>query len=78
MTPSQAIVSGTRNGAIACRGLQDFGTLEKGKRADLLLLDADPLENISNIRKLSVVMKGGAIVATDKLPEKPVYYRPGN
>lgn len=78
MTPSQAIVSATRNGAIACRGLQDFGTLEKGKRADLLLLDADPLENVSNIRKLSVVMKGGAIVATDKLPEKPVYYRPGN
>jgi imidazolonepropionase-like amidohydrolase len=78
MTPSQAIVSGTRNGALACRGLQDFGTLEKGKRADLLLLDADPLENISNIRKLSVVMKDGAIVATDKLPEKPVYYRPGN
>ena len=78
MTPSQAIVSGTRNGALACRGLQDFGTLEKGKRADLLLLDADPLENVSNIRKLSVVMKGGAIVATDKLPEKPVYYRPGN
>ena len=78
MTPSQAIVSATRNGAIACRGLQDFGTLEKGKRADLLVLDADPLENISNIRELSAVIKGGTIVATDKLPEKPVYYRPEN
>ncbi len=78
MTPSQAIVSATRNGAIACRALQDYGTLEKGKRADLLVLDADPLENISNIRKLGVVMKGGTIVAFQKLPEKPVYYRPAN
>jgi len=78
MTPSQAIVSATRNGAVACRALQDYGTLERGRRADLLVLDADPLENISNIRKLSVVMKGGTIVGFQKLPEKPVYYRPGS
>ncbi len=78
MTPSQAIVAATRNGAVACRGLQDFGTIEKGKRADLLLLEADPLENISNIRKLGMVMKGGTIVAIDELPEKPVYFRRGN
>jgi imidazolonepropionase-like amidohydrolase len=77
MTPSEAIVSATRNGAIACRALQEFGTLEKGKRADLLVLDADPLENISNIRKLSVVMKAGAIVDVESLPENPVYYRSG-
>lgn len=78
MTPSQAIVAATRNGAIACRGLEDFGTIEKGKRADLLVLDADPLENISNIRKLSMVMKDGRTVETEKLPEKPVYYRRGS
>jgi imidazolonepropionase-like amidohydrolase len=77
MTPSEAIVSATRNGAIACRALQEFGTLEKGKKADLLVLDADPLENISNIRKLSVVMKAGAIVDVESLPENPVYYRSG-
>jgi imidazolonepropionase-like amidohydrolase len=75
MTPSQAIVSATRNGAIACGGLQDFGTIEAGKRADLLVLDGNPLENISNIRKVSVVMAGGKIVDKDNLPEKPVYYR---
>ncbi len=78
MTPSQAMVAATRNGAIACRGLPDFGTIEKGKRADLLVLDSDPLENISNIRKLSVVVKDGRIVETEKLPEKPVYYRRGS
>jgi imidazolonepropionase-like amidohydrolase len=77
MTPSEAIVSATRNGAMACRGLQDFGTLEKGKRADLLVLDADPLQDISNIRKLGMVMKGGTIVDTERLPEAPVYYRRG-
>jgi imidazolonepropionase-like amidohydrolase len=75
MTPAQAIVSATRNGAAACKGLREFGTIENGKRADLLLLDANPLEDISNIRKLSLVMTGGRIIDTDKLPEKPVYYR---
>jgi imidazolonepropionase-like amidohydrolase len=78
MTPSQAIVSATRNGAVACRALQDFGTLEKGKRADLLVLEADPLEDISNIRKLGLVMKGGTVVDFQNLPERPVYYRPGS
>jgi imidazolonepropionase-like amidohydrolase len=78
MTPSQAIVAATRNGAIACRGLQDFGTIETGKQADLLVLDANPLEDISNIRKLSLVMKGGRIIETDRLPEKPVFYRRGS
>ncbi len=78
MTPGQAIVSATRNGAIACRALLDFGTIEKGKRADLLLLDADPLQSISNIRKLGMVMKGGTVVPIDELPENPVYYRRGN
>ncbi len=78
MTPSQALVSATRNGAVACRGLSEFGTIENGKLADLLVLDANPLENISNIRKLSMVMKAGKIVETEKLPEKPVYYRRGN
>jgi imidazolonepropionase-like amidohydrolase len=75
MTPSQAIVAATKNGATACGSLDDFGTLEPGKRADLLVLDADPLADISNIRKLSVVMKDGKTIDTDRLPEKPVYYR---
>src|SRR6185503_11909023 len=38
MTPAQAIVAATRNGAIAARTLGDSGTIEAGKRADLLLL----------------------------------------
>jgi len=74
MTPSQAIVAATKNGALACRGLDRFGTVEEGKLADLLVLDADPLANISNIRKLAIVMGDGRIVDRGRLPEKPVWY----
>jgi imidazolonepropionase-like amidohydrolase len=73
MTPAQAIVAATRNGARASQGLKDYGTLEKGKLADILLLDADPLSDIHNIRKLSFVMKEGLVVDRDRLPEKPVW-----
>ncbi|HUI53930.1 MAG TPA: amidohydrolase family protein [Bryobacteraceae bacterium] len=76
MTPAQAIVSGTKNGAIACRRLSDFGTLEKGKLADLVILDADPLADIHNIRKVRTVMKEGKVINTAILPEKRVLSRP--
>jgi imidazolonepropionase-like amidohydrolase len=76
MTPSQAIVAATKNGAIASQGLKDFGTFEVGKLADLLMLDADPLADIHNIRKLSLVMRDGRIIDRDKLPEKPVWTKP--
>ena len=75
MTPAQALVAATRNGAMASQGLKDFGTIETGKYADLLLLDADPLADIHNIRKLSFVMKEGRIVDRNALPEKPVWTR---
>jgi imidazolonepropionase-like amidohydrolase len=76
MTPAQAIVSATRNGAAACRAQAELGTIEVGKLADLVLLDADPLADIRNIRKLRAVMKEGRLVDLARLPEKPIYYRP--
>lgn len=76
MTPSQAIVAATKNGAIASQGLKDYGTLEAGKLADILLLDADPLADIKNIRKLSMVMRNGLVIDRDRLPERPVWNRP--
>ena len=72
MTPSQAIVSGTKNGALACRRQKDFGTIEAGKLADLVILDADPLADIRNIRKIRSVMKEGKVVDLARLPEKRV------
>ncbi|HXV59074.1 MAG TPA: amidohydrolase family protein, partial [Vicinamibacteria bacterium] len=75
MTPGEAIVAATRNGAMACRALEQYGTLEVGKKADLLVLAANPLDDIHNIEKLELVMKEGKVVDLDRLPERPVYYR---
>jgi len=72
LTPQQAITVATKNGAIICRALRDFGTLENGKYADLLILDGDPLSDISNIRKINTVMKEGVVIDLDKLPLNPV------
>jgi imidazolonepropionase-like amidohydrolase len=76
MTTSQAIVAATKNGAIASQGLKDFGTIEAGKLADILVLDADPLADIHNIRKLSLVMRDGRVIDRDRLPERPVWTKP--
>lgn len=72
MTPMQAITAGTKNGAIASRRLDDLGTLEKGKIADLVILDADPLADIHNIRKVRSVIQSGKVVKIAKLPETRV------
>jgi imidazolonepropionase-like amidohydrolase len=75
MTPAQAIVAATKNGAIASRGLEQFGTIETGKRADLLLLEANPLDDIHNIRKVSTIVRDGRVIDRDKLPERRVLTR---
>ena len=77
MTPMQAIVAVTRNGAIASGMLDELGTLEAGKFADVLVLDADPLEDIGNIRALGVVIRDGKIVDLDALPYERIFSSPG-
>jgi imidazolonepropionase-like amidohydrolase/cyclophilin family peptidyl-prolyl cis-trans isomerase len=72
MTPAQALVAGTKNGAIACRRLKDFGTIERGKFADLVILDANPLYDIHNIRKVSAVIKEGQQIDLARLPQKHI------
>jgi cytosine/adenosine deaminase-related metal-dependent hydrolase len=62
MTPGEAIVAATRNGARASKALDKYGTLEAGKAADVLILSADPLADIRNIRTLEQVILGGRIV----------------
>src|SRR5258707_13356431 len=58
-TPMEAIQAATLVPARAMGMERDSGTVEPGKRADVILVDGNPLENISDIRKVSVVFAGG-------------------
>jgi imidazolonepropionase-like amidohydrolase len=58
LTPSQAITAATERPA-ELMGLTDMGTLATGKRADFIMLDANPLENILNTRRISSVYLDG-------------------
>jgi len=77
MTPGQAIVAATKNGAKALphRMGDSLGTIERGKIADVVMLDADPLQDIKNIRKIRMVMKDGVVIDRDKLPTNPIIYK---
>ena len=61
MTPAQVIVAATRNSAELLR-LNDTGTLQAGKSADFIVLDANPLSDITNSRRISqVVLRGQSV-----------------
>jgi imidazolonepropionase-like amidohydrolase len=59
MRPMDIIVSATKNASAVMGRQNEVGTLEKGKFADLVLLDADPIADIKNARKIFKVMKAG-------------------
>jgi imidazolonepropionase-like amidohydrolase len=61
LTPEEIIVMSTRNGARAMGRLDDFGTLEAGKIADLLVLAEDPTEDVAAFRSLTHVMRAGVL-----------------
>ena len=64
MTPMQAIVAGTGEAAACCGLGDDLGTLEAGKLADIIVVDGDPLRDVTILQErgnIRVVMKGGTI-----------------
>jgi imidazolonepropionase-like amidohydrolase len=68
MGEMEALIAATRTSADLCGVADQLGTVEVGKLADLIAVSGDPLENISNIRELELVLKGGKLVDT-KEPE---------
>ncbi len=66
--PMDILIAATRNGAEAYGLGDDLGTVEVGKLADLLVLDADPLADVANFRSINMVIKEGRIIDRDALP----------
>jgi hypothetical protein len=80
MTPAEALATATSNAAAMLGAQDDMGTIARGRLADLLILDADPLANIRNTRRIAYVVKGGvfhvgdastALEAADTLDWRP-------
>lgn len=69
LSPFEALKTATVNPAKFMRREKDLGTIEKGKLADLVLLDADPLADISNTQKINAVFVNGRLLRRKDLDE---------
>lgn len=69
LTPFEILQTATVNPAIYLGKEKEMGTIERGKRADLVLLDADPLLDVANVAKVRGVMLGGRWFGRDQLDE---------
>ena len=75
LTPMEAIQAATLVPARVMKVEKEVGTIEPGKRADLLILTANPLDNISNIRKAKFVVTQGRLFDCEEL-NKIVGFKP--
>jgi hypothetical protein len=77
----EALQASTKNAAISINAINEWGTIKEGKRADLLLLDKNPLENIHNTRAIAGVFLNGKWfdrIELDKILEKIQDYQKDN
>ncbi len=58
----QIILSGTKNAAEVCGIEKDIGTLEKGKIADVIVVEGDPLADLKNMKNVKVIIRSGKII----------------
>jgi imidazolonepropionase-like amidohydrolase len=70
MTPYQVLASGTRLVADYFKASDDFGTVAVGKRADLLLLEANPLVDVANVARRKGVMAAGRWIREDEIQNR--------
>ena len=70
LTPYEALEAGTRSPALYFGLEESFGTVEVGKRADLLLLEANPLLDIANVRRRAGVMVAGRWLSAEELERR--------
>ena len=66
-TPLEALQAATRNPAIFLGELNSQGTVERGKAANLVLLEANPLEDIRNTQRINAVVLNGRLLPKDQL-----------
>ncbi len=69
LTPAQALRTATINGARVMGKAAAYGSIEKGKVADLVLLDKNPLENISHTQNIHTVIFGGKVYTAKELEQ---------
>ena len=68
MSPASAIQSATVVNAEAMGWLDQVGSIEKGKLADLVAVAGDPLADITELQRVGFVMKGGRVIRSDLTP----------
>jgi len=71
MTPMQALEAATVNAADLLGLAADVGTLEPGKRADLVAVDGDPLRDVTVLKRVPFVMKDGAVFKDERAARAP-------
>jgi imidazolonepropionase-like amidohydrolase len=71
MTPMQIIVAATRHGAHVSNLERELGTLERGKIADLFVVDGNPLVNLGNLLRVRLVVRDGVVIRNEFSGETP-------
>jgi imidazolonepropionase-like amidohydrolase len=69
MTPMEILVAATRRSAELAGQAREVGTIERGKRADLVMLDADPLADVAHLARIHAVVLAGRLLARAALDD---------